>query len=94
MIVYNHALLGMGAWYEIVLTCALGLAAVWMMSIALVGWYQRHVNVAWRLVLAVAAICCLTPVLWAHAIALVVLLAFAATSTNWLKKRNAPVVYS
>ena len=94
MIVYNHALLGMGAWYEIVLTCALGLAAVWMMSIALVGWYQRHVNVAWRLVLAAAAICCLTPVLWAHAIALVVLLAFAATSTNWLKKRNAPVVYS
>lgn len=94
MIVYNHTLLGMGAWYDIVLTCMLGLAAVWMMSIALVGWYQRHVNVAWRLLLAAAAICCLTPVLWAHAIALVVLLAFVVTGTNWLKKRNAPVVYS
>ena len=94
MIVYNHTLLGMGAWYDIVLTCMLGLAAVWMMSIALVGWYQRHVNVAWRLLLAAAAICCLTPVLWAHAAALVVLLAFVVTGTNWLKKRNAPVVYS
>ena len=51
-------------------------------------------NVAWRLLLAAAAICCLTPVLWAHAAALVVLLAFVVTGTNWLKKRDAPVVYS
>lgn len=94
MIVYNHALLGMGAWYEILMTCAMGLAAVWMMSIALVGWYQSHVNVVWRLLLAAAAICCLTPVLWANGIALAVLATFAVTGTNWLKKRNAPVVYS
>ena len=56
MIVYNHALLGLGAWQEIVMACALGVAAVWMMSIALVGWYQKHVNVAWRVLLAAAAV--------------------------------------
>lgn len=94
MIVYNHALLGMGAWHEIVMTCALGLGAVWMMSIALVGWYQSHVKMTWRLVLAAAAVCCLTPVLWANAIALAVLLTFVVTSTNLLKKRSSPVVYS
>ena len=94
MIVYNHALLGMGAWQEIVMTGALGLSAVWMMSIALVGWYQSHVKITWRLVLAAAAVGCLAPVLWANAIALVVLLTFVVTSTNLLKKRSSPVVYS
>ncbi|MNC79818.1 hypothetical protein D3C75_1324070 [compost metagenome] len=57
-----------------------------MMSIALVGWYQRQVNVLWRLLLAAAAVGCLTPVLWANVAALVVLGAFALTQTTLLKK--------
>ncbi|MNQ60732.1 Sialic acid TRAP transporter permease protein SiaT [compost metagenome] len=86
MVVYNHALLGMGDWQQIVMACVMGLFSVWMMSIALVGWYQRQVNVFWRLLLAAAAMGCLTPVLWANVAALGVLAFFVLTQTTLLRK--------
>ncbi|WP_425221441.1 TRAP transporter permease [Pseudomonas sp.] len=87
MVVYNQSLLGLGSWVDILTACALGLVAVWMMSIALVGWLQRRVGVIWRLVLAMAAVGCLTPVTWAHLCSFVVLSVFVFTQTNWLVKR-------
>ncbi|MCY1427068.1 TRAP transporter, 4TM/12TM fusion protein [compost metagenome] len=86
MVVYNHALLGMGDWQQIVMACVMGLFSVWMMSIALVGWYQRQVNVFWRLLLAAAAMGCLTPLLWANVAALGVLAFFVLTQTTLLRK--------
>lgn len=86
MVVYNNALLGVGDWQQIVVACVLGLFAVWMMSIALVGWYQRHVSVIWRLLLAAAALGCLMPTLWANVAAVVVLSVFVLTQTKLLKK--------
>ncbi|MNF98075.1 hypothetical protein D3C84_809230 [compost metagenome] len=50
------------------------------------GWYQRHVSVIWRLLLAAAALGCLLPVLWANMAAMLVLGAFVLTQTNLLKK--------
>lgn len=88
MVVYNHALLGIGDWQQILIVCVLGLFAVWMMSIALVGWFRRHVNYFWRLLLAAAALGCLMPVLWANLAALVVLVAFVMTQTLLMKKRD------
>ncbi|VVN98893.1 TRAP transporter permease [Pseudomonas fluorescens] len=90
MVVYNNALLGMGEWHQILAAAVLALFAVWMMAVALVGWYQRRVNVAWRLLLASAAMCCLVPTLWANVIALGVLAIFALTQTSLLK-RGQPV---
>ncbi|MNE92173.1 hypothetical protein D3C80_1898710 [compost metagenome] len=86
MVVYNNALLGLGDWQQIAMACVMGLFAVWMMSIALVGWYQRHVNAIWRLLLAAAAMGCLMPVLWANVAALLVLGVFVLTQTTLLKK--------
>ena len=94
MIVYNPALLGMGAWHEIAISCVLALFAVWMMSIALVGWYQDHVNVAWRLVLAAAALSCLVPVFWLNAAATAVLISFVVTKTSLLKRGHQKVAFS
>lgn len=91
MIVYNPALLGIGEWQEILITCILAVFAVWMMAVVLVGWYQEYVNVVWRIVLAAAALCCLIPVFWMNAAAVVVLITFVATKTNLLKRRNQVV---
>jgi len=94
MIVYNPALLGIGEWHEIALTCLFALFAVWMMAIALVGWYQDHVSAPWRVLLAAAALCCLLPIFWLNGLAMLVLAAFVLIKTRLLKRVGARAVYS
>ena len=61
IIVYGNALLGIGHWYEILWATVTALTGVWMLSIALVGWFRSKTNLFWRLVLAVGAFSLIVP---------------------------------
>ena len=93
IIVYGNALLGFGSWYEILLSMTTALAGVWMLSIALVGWYKRRTNTFWRVLLGAGAIMLMVPGVITDLVGFGIMVPFLLTNTSLLKKNNLrPVI--
>ena len=89
IIVYGNALLGIGHWHQIVLATITALVGVWMISVALVGWYVRRVNPFWRLMLGLGALTLITPGTMTDFVGIGMLLLFLLTNTSILRKKTS-----
>ncbi len=85
--VYENTLLGFGPWHEILLASITAFIGVWALSIALVGYYQAHVGVPWRIVLAAGAFGLIVPGLVTDVIGFSIVAVFVMTQTSLLRKR-------
>ncbi len=87
IIVYGNSLLGLGHWYMILFSIATAMAGLWMLSIALVGFYQRKTNLFWRIVLGAGAITMILPGVVSDVVGLGILVPFLLTNTSIIKKK-------
>jgi TRAP transporter 4TM/12TM fusion protein len=87
IIVYGNSLLGLGHWYEILFSIATALAGLWMLSIALVGFYQKKTNLFWRVVLGAGAITMILPGVVSDVVGLGIMVPFLLTNTSIVKKK-------
>ncbi len=87
VIVYGTSLLGLGPWHEILWSSISALIGVWMFSIVLVGFYQKRVNVLWRVALAVGGLGLMTPGLISDAVGFAILIPFLVTNTSLFRKK-------
>lgn len=88
VIVYGNSLLGIGPWHEILWSSVSALIGVWMFSIVLVGWFQKRVNVLWRVLLAVGGLGLMTPGLVTDAVGFAILIPFLLTNATLFKKKK------
>jgi TRAP transporter 4TM/12TM fusion protein len=87
IIVYGNSLLGLGHWYEILFSITTALAGLWMLSIALVGFYQKKTNLFWRVVLGAGAITMILPGVVSDVVGLGIMVPFLLTNTSIIKKK-------
>jgi TRAP-type uncharacterized transport system fused permease subunit len=87
IIVYGNALLGLGAWYEILWASLTALMGVWALSVALVGYYQARISTVWRCLLAGTALMLIFPGLVTDLLGFSVLLIFLFAKTSLLKRK-------
>lgn len=93
-IAYGHALLGIGTWQEILLSAVTAFVGVWMMSIALVGWYQVKTNIFWRMVLGIGALSLIVPGIISDIVGFGILIPFILTNTSFFKKKTVELCVS
>jgi TRAP-type uncharacterized transport system fused permease subunit len=87
IIVYGNSLLGLGHWYVILFSFTTAMAGLWMLSIALVGFYQKKTNLFWRVVLGAGAITMILPGVVSDVVGLGILVPFLLTNTSIIKKK-------
>jgi TRAP transporter 4TM/12TM fusion protein len=87
IIVYGNSLLGLGHWYEILFSITTAMAGLWMLSVALVGFYQKKTNLFWRVVLGAGAITMILPGVLSDVVGLGILVPFLLTNTSIIKKK-------
>ena len=87
IIVYGNSLLGLGHWYEILFSITTAMAGLWMLSIALVGFYQKKTNLFWRVVLGAGAITMILPGVVSDVVGLGIMVPFLLTNTSIIKKK-------
>ena len=87
IIVYGNSLLGLGHWYEILFSITTAMAGLWMLSIALVGFYQKKTNFFWRVVLGAGAITMILPGVVSDVVGLGIMVPFLLTNTSIIKKK-------
>ena len=87
IIVYGNSLLGLGHWYEILFSITTAMAGLWMLSVALVGFYQKKTNLFWRVVLGAGAITMILPGVVSDVVGLGILVPFLLTNTSIIKKK-------
>jgi len=87
IIVYGNSLLGLGHWYVILFSFTTAMAGLWMLSIALVGFYQKKTNLFWRVALGAGAITMILPGVVSDVVGLGILVPFLLTNTSIIKKK-------
>ena len=87
-VAYSYSLLGIGSWPEILWSTVTAFTGVFMLSIAIVGWYQKYVNVLWRVLMFLASLMLIKSGFTTDLIGFGVLTIFILTNTSVLKKRK------
>lgn len=91
--VYKNALLGFGSWYSIIAAFLAALVGVWALSIVVVGWYQKRVNLLWRLLLTAAAVTLMLNGLVVNLIGIAIVATYVLTNTTLMRKGVSAVEY-